>query len=337
MNDKATIYDIAKALNLATSTVSRALNNSPRIAKSTRDLVNKTATGLNYRRNHIAAALRNGKSKLLGVIVPRIDRSFFSEAVDGIEQVANRAGYFVTICQSHESYENEVASVEALLDASVDGVLISCSKETTSFQHLQKIIARKIPLIVFDRVIEDMNVNMVSIDDFGGAYEATKHLIQKGYKRIAHLTFAAPISIYKNRLYGYQQALTDFGLPTDRSLVISNDLQLADGVDAMQQLMRLANPPDAVFSPARSRQQGRSIYQAMQADIPRQFRIVGFSDESFTSLTDPPLSIIDQHSFRIGNVAAELFPETGCRRLFATATADYRIRPTLVIRESTGR
>jgi LacI family transcriptional regulator len=334
---KATIYDIAKVLNLATSTVSRALNNDRRIGKRTRELVNKTAVDLNYRRNHIAAALRKGKSKILGVIVPRIDRAFFAEAVHGIEQVAHDAGYFVTICQSHESLYNEMLSVEALMEARVDGILLSCSKETTSFGHLQKVLDRNIPLVIFDRVNNEMDINMVSIDDFAGSYEATNHLIKQDYKRIAHLTLAAQVPIYEHRLSGYRQALIDANRNVDAELVIRNNLQLEDGVEAMKHLLNLPNPPDALFSSSALAAAGAAQYiKALSIEIPKDFGLIGFSDEPFTSLTDPPLSIVNQHSYRVGNSAAQLFLQQidlGAMKIPRRIV----IRPTLVIRQSSQR
>src|SRR6188768_2704915 len=217
--ERATIHDIAKKLNITASTVSRALNDHPRISETTKKTVQKTAQKIGYQPNNIAAALRNGKSNILGIIVPTADRSFFSSVVRGIEEIANTAKYNVMICQTYDNYDKEVQTVEALMKARVDGIIASHGKETKDFSHFLKVKERGIPLILFDRSNNDLEVSQVVIDDFLGAYKATEHLIQQGCKRIGHFTNTRKISIYKERLRGYREALQDNGLPYDESLI----------------------------------------------------------------------------------------------------------------------
>ena len=178
--EKTTIHDIAKKLNITASTVSRALNDNPRISEATKKAVQKTAQKLNYHPNQIAAALRNGRSNIIGVIVPTVDRSFFSSVVRGIEEIANQAKYNVMICQSYDDYEKEVATVEALLRSRVDGIIASFAKQTKDFDHFLKAKARGIPVILFDRSNDELEVSHVVVDDYLGAYKATEHLIQTG-------------------------------------------------------------------------------------------------------------------------------------------------------------
>src|SRR6478752_9440234 len=180
--EKATIHDIAEKLNITASTVSRALRGHPRISAETKKAVLKVAQKLNYQPNHIAAALRNGKSNIIGIIVPTADRTFFSSVIRGIEEIANASRYQVIICQSYDNYEKEVATVDALLSSRVDGIIVSHAKETTNFDHFIKVKEKGIPLILFDRSNDALDVSHVVVDDFLGSFKATEHLIQQGSK-----------------------------------------------------------------------------------------------------------------------------------------------------------
>ncbi len=244
---KATIHDIAEKLNITASTVSRALRDHPRISAETKKAVLRLAQKLNYQPNHIAAALRNGKSNIIGIIVPTVDRSFFSSVIRGIEEIANASHYNVMICQSYDNYEKEVATVEALLNAQVDGIIASHGKETKDFSHFLKAKERGIPVILFDRWNNDLEVSQVAIDDYLGAYKATEHLIQQDCKRIAHFTSTLDISIFKERLRGYREALVNNGLKYEESLVVSSNLQAEDGRNSMLQLLKSKRNPRRNF------------------------------------------------------------------------------------------
>jgi LacI family transcriptional regulator len=307
-SEKSTIHDIAKKLNITASTVSRALNDHPRISEATKKTVQKAAEQLNYQPNHIAAALRNGKSKILGIIVPWADRNIFSSAIRGIEEIANGANYNVMICQTYESQKKEVATVEALLNARVDGIIVSHGKNTLNFDHFHKIKEKGIPLVLFDRSNDELEVSHVVIDDFLGAYKATEHLIQQGCKRIAHFTNTRKISIYKERLRGYREALVNNGLTYDESLVVESDLQLEDGRNSMLQLLKLKERPDAVFSASAYGMLGAlQVLKENGIKIPEEVALIGFMNEPFTSYTEPSLSTVDQHSMRMGKAAAQIF------------------------------
>jgi LacI family transcriptional regulator len=333
--EKTTIHDIAKKLNITASTVSRALKDHPRISDETKKAVQKAAVKLNYQPNFIAAALRNGKSNILGIIVPTADRSFFSSVVRGIEEIANRARYNVMICQTYDSFEKEVATVEALLSARVDGIIASHGKETANFDHFKKVKEKGIPLILFDRSNDELEVSQVLIDDYLGAYKATEHLIQEGCKRIAHFTNNRKISIYKERLRGYREALEANGIKYEESLVVESNLQLEDGRNSMTQLLKLKTIPDAVFSASALGAMGAmQILKEKGIKIPSQVAIVGFSNEAFTSFTDPALSTVEQHSLRIGNAAAELFLEQTSKGKDKFIPQKVVLKPELLIRAS---
>ncbi|HTF20121.1 MAG TPA: LacI family DNA-binding transcriptional regulator [Chryseolinea sp.] len=246
--ERATIHDIARKLNVTASTVSRALKDHPRISTETKSAVLKAARKLNYQPNNIAAALRNGKSNIIGVIVPMADRTFFSSVIRGIEEIANTSRYQVIICQTYDNYDKELATVDALLNSRVDGIIASHAKETINFDHFYKVKDRGIPLVLFDRSNDDLGVSHVVVDDFLGSFKATEHLIQQGCRRIAHFTNTLKISIYKERLRGYGEALLQNGLKFDDSLVVASNLQLEDGRNSMQHLLDNNIRIDGLFS-----------------------------------------------------------------------------------------
>jgi LacI family transcriptional regulator len=336
--ERATIHDIAKKLNITASTVSRALNDHPRISETTKKIVQKTAQKIGYQPNNIAAALRNGKSNILGIIVPTADRSFFSSVVRGIEEIANTARYNVMICQTYDNYDKEVATVQALLNARVDGVIASFAKDTQDFSHFLKIKERGIPLIFFDRSNDELEVSHIVIDDFLGGYKATEHLIQQGCKRIAHFTSPKKISIFKDRLRGYREALLANGLIYDESLVIESNLQLEDGRNSMDQLLKMNDMPDGIFSASAFGAVGAlQVLKEKGIKVPEQVAIVGFSNEIFTSFTDPTLSTVEQHSKRIGNSAAEIFLEEISNGNTKFIPQKIVLKPELIIRQSSLR
>lgn len=333
--EKTTIHDIARKLNITASTVSRALKDHPRISAETKKIVQQTALKLNYQPNHIAAALRNGRSNIIGIIVPTVDRSFFSSVVRGIEEIANTARYNVMICQTYDNFEKEVSTVEALLNARVDGIIVSHAKETKSFDHFIKVKERGIPLILFDRSNDELEVSNVVIDDYLGAYKATEHLIQQGAKRIAHFTNTRKISIYNERLRGYRDALLNNGFKYDGSLVVESNLQLEDGRSSMLQLLTLKSIPDAIFSASAFGALGAmEILKEKGIRIPDEMGIVTFSNETFTSVTDPPLTTVDQHSMRIGNTAAQLFLEEIAAEKKKFIPQKIVLKPELIVRQS---
>jgi LacI family transcriptional regulator len=336
--EKPTIHDIAKKLNITASTVSRALKDHPRISTETKKAVLKVAQKLNYQPNHIAAALRKGRTNIIGVIVPTADRSFFSSIVRGIEEIANKAKYQVIICQTYDNYNKEVAIIEALLNSRVDGIIVSYAKETSNFDHFIKVKERGIPLILFDRSNDELNVSQVVVDDYAGAFEATEHLIQQGCKCIAHFTNTLKISIYKDRFRGYKDALLHYGIKFDESLVIESNLQLEDGRSSMLQLLTLKNLPDGIFSASAYGILGaKQVCQENGIAIPTQIALVGFTNEAFTSFTEPPISSVEQHSMRIGNAAAEIFLEEVTQKDKKLNPKKIVLKPELIIRQSSLR
>lgn len=332
---KTTIHDIAEKLNITASTVSRALNNNPRISEATRKAVQKTAKQLNYQPNHIAAALRHGKSHIIGVIVPTADRSFFSSIVRGVEEIANKINYKVIICQSYDNYEKEVQTIDALLNARVDGIIASIGKNTEDFSHFKKAQEKGLPVVLFDRTTDELEVSQVMVDDYLGAFKATEHLIGQGCSRIAHFTSPKKISIYKERLRGYRDALAKHGILYNERLVIESNLQLEDGRKSMEQLLLQDEKVDAVFSASDYGAMGAmQVLKERKIKIPEEVALVGFSNEPFASFTDPPLTTVDQFTLQMGNITAELFFEQLKQNGKKHMPQKTVLKPELIVRAS---
>ncbi|ERM82767.1 LacI family transcriptional regulator [Rhodonellum psychrophilum GCM71 = DSM 17998] len=332
---KSTIHDIAEKLGITASTVSRALNDHPRISENTKKLVIKMARQLNYQPNNIASALRSGKSKLIGVVVPTVNRNFFSSVIRGIEDIANTLDYKVIISQSYEDYEKEVQTVEALLNARVDGIIASIAKNTEKFDHFQKVLDKGIPLVLFDRITNSLEVSQVVIDDHYGAYQTVDHLIQQGCKRIVHFTSPKKINIYKERLRGYMDALQDHSIPFDPLLIEESNMQLEDGRQSMLNILEKNIPFDAVFSSSDYAAMGAmQVLKERGFKIPEQVMMAGFGNEPFTSFTDPPLTTVDQKSIPMGKETAETFFELLKSDQKKDSPQKTVLKPELIIRRS---
>ena len=242
------------------------------------------------------------------------------------------------ICQTYDNYEKEVANVEALLSARVDGILASYGKETIDFTHFLKVKEKGIPLILFDRSNDELEVSHIVVDDFLGAYKATEHLIEQGCVRIAHFTNTRKISIYKERLRGYREALLNNGLPYDESLVVESNLQLEDGRRSMEKLLKLKTLPDGIFSSSAFGILGAlQVLKENKIRIPEDVALVGFTNEAFTSFTDPPITTVDQHSMRMGNAAAEIFLQEISNGVKKFIPQKIVLKPELMIRASSIR
>ncbi len=332
---KSTIIDIAKELNISASTVSRALKDHPRISKATKENVLELAKELNYRPNSIATALKSGKSRLIGIIVPIIDRAFFSSVIRGVEEVANKLGYRVMVSQSYEKLENEIGNLDAFIDARVDGVIASIGKGTKNFDHYKNLINKGTPLVLFDRTTDELKTNQVVIDDFKGAYKATEHLIEQGRKHIVHFTYKDEINIYKERYRGYRKALKDYDISFNESLVFKSNMQLEDGKKCTEDLLDSGNKFDAIFSASDYAAMGAmQVLKKKNIKIPKDVALVGFSNEPFTSLTDPALTSVNQFPVEIGRAVAELFFETLQAGNKKVDPKKIVLQPELIIRAS---
>jgi len=329
-----TIKDIASRLGISPSTVSRALRNHPDISDETKKAVRDLARDLNYEPNAIALSLRSSKSNIIGLIIPEIVHYFFSQVISGIEDVAYDAGYHVMICQSNESYIREVKNVEALLSSRIEGLLVSLSKETRDFSHFKNLSKKNIPIVFFDRICEDMDTDRVVVDDFLGAYLATKHLAGIGCKRIAHLGTTQDLLIGKNRYNGYLKALGEFNLPVDNRLIIRCDNYNAARLVTKRLIYEL-QPPDGIFAVNDLTAIGAcQTIKESRMKIPEDIAVVGFSNGIYSTMCDPPLTTIEQFGYQLGQKSARLILDR------ILSSEDYpaiieQIEPQLIIREST--
>ncbi len=332
---KTTIHDIAKELNITASTVSRALNNNPRISEATKKAVLGMAKDLNYQPNNLAAALRKGKSQLIGIIVPTINRSFFSSVIRGVEEVANKLNYRVIVSQSNEDVDNEIVTLNALLNARVDGVLVSIGKNMDRFEHYQELIKKGIPLVLFDRTTNEISTSQVIIDDYLGGFQATQHLIKQGCRKIVHFTNVNQVNIYKERYRGYREALKEYDIPFDESLVYKSNMQLADGRECAEKLLASKTAFDAIFSASDYAVVGAmQVLKENKIKVPDDVALVGFSNEPFTSFTDPALTTVSQFPIEMGQAAAESFFEILNSKKKKFIPQKTVLQPELIIRAS---
>lgn len=336
--DKTTIYDISKKLNVSAATVSRALNDSPKISSQTKDLVLKTAKEMNYKQNRLALALKSGRSNNVGVIVPYINRNFFSSVIRGIEEELTPHGYHVIICQTHENVEFEAEQINALLDTQIDGIFISVSKTTVNTDHIQKILDQGTPLVFFDRKKEIPGVSAVTVDDFKGGFMATEHLIMQGCKRIAHFSGDLNLEIYTNRYEGYKAALKKHNIPLNSELVMMVSSKIESGAAAVTKLWDLKEKPDAIFSAGDHNALGAlQELRRRKIRIPQDICVVGFSNEPFTKYMEMPITSVDQTPQVMGKIAAEVFLEQIEGKQTLTIEKKVVLTPELCIRASSDR
>ena len=332
---KTTIKDIANVLNISAAAVSKALHNDPRISEKTKKAVKQVAQNLNYQPNHLASALRRGKSNLVGVIVPKTNSNFFSATIHNIEEVLNKKGYNIIITQSNESYKKECDNIDTLLFTQVDGIIASMANETVNLDHFEKIKAAGIPLITFDRGENDLNVDYIGIDDYDSSHRIVDHLVEQGCKKIAHIGGFKHTRIYNNRIRGYEDALKKNDLPFNKNMLLESSLTIEDGRKKMLQLLQLKDRPDAVYAASDYAALGAlQILNEKNISIPNEIALVGFGNEPFTDMVSPKISSVNQHSYQIGRIAAETFLEYSNQKHVDQILKKHILKADLIIRES---
>ncbi|QEC51409.1 LacI family transcriptional regulator [Anseongella ginsenosidimutans] len=303
-----TIYDIARALGISPSTVSRALKDDSIISSETRKKVKKTAEEMGYQPNSIASSLRNKKTLTIGVITHRIDRNFQSRAISGIQDKAHEHGYNIIICQTNDDPDREVKQFQALFSSRIDGLIGQLSMYTRNYDHFQLFLENDIPIVLFDRVPRNLDVQKVVSDDVGGGYKATEHLILQGNKRIAFFTGALSLNIYEDRLKGYKDALEKYGIPFDPDLVFEFYLNTENSRKAARALLAdKKKRPDSIFA-ANDTSAIATIQVAKELgiEIPAELAIVGYANDPSGLIVSPTLSTIDQSAYRMGQIATQL-------------------------------
>jgi DNA-binding LacI/PurR family transcriptional regulator len=304
-----TMKDIANLLGISKSTVSRALKNHPDISQHTKDAVKRTAQSLNYKPNLVASSLRHKKSRVIGLIVPQISYFFFPSVIQGIEEVVHSNGYNLLILQSNESYEREVENLDILMANNVEGILVSVSRHTKNFDHFQKIIDMDLPIVFWDRVVNNLRADVVMVDDITASYNAVKHLLGRGRKRVAICTGNLNLLISTNRLKGYRMALQESGISVKEELVISCETP-EEAENETLRLLEMDSPPDSFFAISDLTMTGimRGLHKK-NLKTPHDIAVIGFCEEPFRTMYNPPLSVVEPMGTEIGKRSAEILFE----------------------------
>lgn len=333
---EATIRDIARILGISKSTVSRALNNHYDVSQETAQKVRELAAKIDYHPNLLAQHLKLQRTNTIGVIIPETVNRFFAKAVGGIQQVATNAGYNVMICQSNESMALEQNNLQTLLASKVDGLLISVSRQTDRHDHFRYAIEKDVPIVFFDRIIEELDVSQVYSDNFDICYQGTKHMIDQGCKRIAFI--AGPKHLYtsRNRLNGYLAALEENNIPISESLIIHTTYQVNNVEEYTRHLFSLRNKPDGIFAINDiTALEIMHILKKRGLHIPTDVAVLGFNNETICRMVEPTLSSIEHPAFDMGIAATEiLLKQIANKEVFHEKRL---IKSKLVIRESTSR
>lgn len=304
MQKDITIYDIAEQLKISATTVSRALNNNPRINAKTREKVKQLAESLGYRHNTLAANLRKQQTKTIGVILHEVNSYFSTSVLAGIEKITTPEKFDILITHSDESSIREIANVKNLLNKRVDGIIVSLAMDTQNIDHFDPVFEREIPLVFFDRVIPDAKCTKVVIDNFQGGYDATRHLISQGCKRIAHITADLVRNVYNDRYQGYLKALKDNKIKFDKDLVKICGLNKAETTEAVTRM--LEQKPDAFFIPSDfAAAVCMEILHNKGIRVPEDIAVFGFNNDMLSDLITPKLSTIDYPGLLMGEVAAK--------------------------------
>ena len=303
------INDIAKALGVSASTVSRALKDHPDISEATRNKIKAFAQKVNYRPNALALSLKKQVSNTIGIIVPEIVHHFFSSIISGIEDIAYSKGYRVMICQSNEDYNREEMNVQALLDHRVDGLLVCISKTTEDFSHFTTVYNNQVPMVFLDRVCKEIETDRVITDDFNGARLITSHLIEMGCKRILHLGTLPQLLIGQDRQQGYIQALKENNMDFDPELIITCDTprKVDENRDS---ILEIAPRIDAIFAVNDFTAVAvMNLLKNHGYEIPVDIAIAGFGDDPIASIVEPPLTTVEQQGYQMGQEAMNLLIE----------------------------
>jgi DNA-binding LacI/PurR family transcriptional regulator len=331
-----TIKDLAKKLNISVSTVSRALRNTTDINPDTKRAILDLAKELNYEPNVMAQGLVKRKTKIIGVIVPVISSNYFSQALSGMTEVASEFGYHLMFCQSNESAEEEILCIKKLLACHVDGLLISVSKDTANSAELEKAKKMELPIVMFDRTLPDFPCNKVVVNEYEGAFSAVEHLIKQDCKRIAHVAGPLNASVSLNRMNGYLDALTQYGLAHDQKLIYRCEAFEDNALDAIKKILKLKPLPDGIFFiNDLSAIAAIRFMKKKGIRIPDDIRIAGFNDDPVSDMIEPSLTTVMQPGYEVGKLAMRMVLDEirEPHRDHQTVT----LRTQLIVRESSSR
>jgi LacI family transcriptional regulator len=305
INKEVTIYDVAKALNISPSTVSRGLKDNPHLRKETIRKIKTAANEMGYRQNKFASNLRQKHTNTIGVVVPKLNSYFMATVISGMEKITYQHGYGLIITQSQESGKHEISCVTTLFNSRVDGLLVSLAFDTKNLEHFDILLKKNIPIVFFDRVSECNNCISVIIDNYKAGYEATSHMIEQGCRRILHIGGNLLRNVYADRFKGYRQALLDNKIELDQGLIFIGDMSRQAGIDIAGKILNMKNRPDGIFA-SNDTSAVAAIVELEKAgvNIPHDIAVVGFNNEPISQVVQPNLTTIDYPAREIGEVAA---------------------------------
>ena len=332
---EVTIYDLAEKLNISVATVSRALKDDSVVSKKTKKKIADLAEEMGYRSNHFARNLRQQQTNTIGVIVHELNSTFITSVLAGIEKVTTDAGYDIIITHSSESSVKEAHNAKNLFHKRVDGLIASLAFDTADLDHFKHFVDKGVPVMFFDRVEQDGNNTVVIIDNYKSGYQATKHLIEQGCKRIAHVTSSLKRNVYSQRYKGYQDALFDNGIALDENLILVNDLSEKAGIASAKQILKMKPLPDGAF--ITNDFVAAVCMRTLKENgisIPDDIAIVGFNNDAIGKLIEPALTTINYPGKDIGEIAARNLINhlKGISNLHHTNTII--VRSDLIIRKS---
>lgn len=302
---EVTIYDLAKALNISPSTVSRGLKDHPHIRKETIKRIKAAAHEMGYQQNKFASNLRQKHTNTIGVVVPKLNSYFMATVIAGIEKVTAQNGYGLIISQSQESWKKEISCISTLFNSRVDGLLVSLAFDTKNMDHFNILFNKDIPVIFFDRVADCHGCMSIVIDNYKAGYEATSHLIEQGCRKIVHIGGNLLRNVYSERFTGYKQALADNNIKFDQNLIFIGDMSEQAGIDTAQKLLKMRPRPDGIFT-SNDTSAVATIVELEKAGviIPEEIAVVGFNNEPISQVVQPNLTTIDYPAREIGEIAA---------------------------------
>ena len=332
-----TIKDMAKRLNISVSTVSRALRDVHDINPETKRRVLELAESLDYQPNQVALSLVKSRTKTLGVIVPSIGYSFFTSVLQGIESEASKAGYSLLLCQSNEIFDREKANIQNLLRSQVEGFIISLSNNDNNDEHIQKLIKKGMPLVIFDRYSSNIECSKVIIDNRQASKDAVNHLIAGGCKDIAMLAGPQHLHITNERIAGYKEALEEAKMPFDESKITHCDFSLKNVPENIENFWKgFKKKPDGIFAVSdRIAIAAIHTLKRLKVSVPEDVVIIGFNDDPISAMFTPTLSSVTQPTFKIGEEVVRLLLEQINRPDYAPVKYETKVlQTTLAIRES---
>lgn len=330
-----TIYDIAEQLKISPATVSRGLKDHPAISKKTKKLVLDAAKKMGYRSNTFASNLRRQKTNTIGVIVPRLNSSFMSDALAGMEKMANNSGYNLIITQSLETEKKERLNAATMFNSRVDGLIVSLAYDTKSIAHIEPFLNKNIPVLFFDRVFEHNKCSTIVIDNHKAAYDITTHLISQGCKTILHVTGNLSRNVYLDRLEGFKQALSENKLPFNEENFITTNLTPEDGIEVAQKILKMEPHPDGVFV-ANDLCAAHIMLELKKngIKIPTDIFFAGFNNDPIGTLMEPSLTTINYKGFEMGEVAVQTMINQLSQLQDMTMTQSIVLGYELIIRQS---